>query len=119
MGSWTKQMGFPVISVRDITQEESGSIFTLSQQKFSPNPASRLSFAGANWQVPLSFSKRSSSPNEGFHKVLMDQEVMTVRLEHRSADWVKVIYIHRVLAAISLNYSDPSDTFSLNTFFKD
>ncbi|XP_037078084.1 puromycin-sensitive aminopeptidase-like [Pollicipes pollicipes] len=87
MSSWTRQTGYPVVSVAE-RQEGNARVITASQRRCladgKPDADDQM------WMVPLSFSS-SKSPSETIHKVILDTKSTEVRLENIApADWVKV-----------------------------
>ncbi|XP_046659626.1 LOW QUALITY PROTEIN: puromycin-sensitive aminopeptidase-like [Homalodisca vitripennis] len=90
MTTWTKQMGFPVITVEKATQEGDARVFTLSQAKFCADPRDAQKENESLWLVPISFSK-AGAPDTACHTVMMRERQMTVRVEGVAPkDWVKL-----------------------------
>ncbi|CAM1326966.1 NPEPPS (predicted), partial [Pycnogonum litorale] len=87
MNTWTKQVGFPMLSVT--SRHDGGkTILTISQKKFS--------FAGSNkadktrWMVPVSFSCQSD-PSSIRKQILLSDEKVDVEFDGVSPDhWIKL-----------------------------
>ncbi|XP_044168747.1 puromycin-sensitive aminopeptidase-like isoform X1 [Acropora millepora] len=86
METWTKQMGFPVLSV---TAEQKGDCreVTISQSKFFADGVSQGSY---HWQVPVNISS-SANPGKSVASTLMDQSSCTITLKDVQPDqWIKL-----------------------------
>lgn len=87
MSTWTKQMGFPVLTV---TAEQQGTsrVLKISQSKFNANGP--LEGDTSSWMVPISIAT-SANPSEAVQKVVLDKQSITVTLENVKPDqWVKL-----------------------------
>jgi len=88
MGTWTKQMGFPLIRVLASRQEGNNRVIELSQEKFSTNPLKK--YEGYQWMIPLTFCS-SSNPTKVIHSTLMDNKNMTIVIPNvKENEWVKL-----------------------------
>ncbi|XP_064113032.1 LOW QUALITY PROTEIN: puromycin-sensitive aminopeptidase-like [Macrobrachium nipponense] len=86
MSTWTKQTGFPMISVTS-HQDGDNRVLTLTQQRFLADGS-----VGDNsqWMVPISISTEKN-PSKPIHEVLLDGKSTQVVLEGVSSDsWVKL-----------------------------
>ncbi|XP_078355734.1 puromycin-sensitive aminopeptidase-like, partial [Oculina patagonica] len=86
MDTWTKQMGFPVLSV---TAEQKGKSFqlTISQRKFSADGATKDS---SQWKVPIAVCT-SASPTQPVVETLLEKDSCTVVVNGVGKDqWIKV-----------------------------
>uniref|UniRef100_A0A1B6C9L0 Aminopeptidase n=1 Tax=Clastoptera arizonana TaxID=38151 RepID=A0A1B6C9L0_9HEMI len=86
MGTWTKQMGYPVISVK-----RQGSKIIISQTRFlsdkdaSYNPSS--SVYGYKWDVPISYFTSQNSTESNAWLMLEDE---SVSVDIGGATWIKL-----------------------------
>lgn len=86
METWTKQMGFPVLSVSAEQKADSREV-TISQDKFFADGVSQGSY---HWQVPVSVSS-SENPKETIASTLLDQKSCTLTLNGVKPDqWIKL-----------------------------
>ncbi|XP_020615245.1 puromycin-sensitive aminopeptidase-like protein [Orbicella faveolata] len=89
METWTKQMGFPVLSVTAEQKGDSREV-TITQNKFFADGVSQGSY---HWQVPVSISS-SANPLESVASTLLDQTSCTVTVSGVEPDqWVKVCFL--------------------------
>ncbi|XP_054285541.1 puromycin-sensitive aminopeptidase-like [Macrosteles quadrilineatus] len=89
MSTWTKQMGFPVISVEVVGQEGNSRTFKVSQVKFRADP-NQAQPDNSLWLVPISFAK-SNSPSESCFTTILREKELTVTLQDVfPTDWVKL-----------------------------
>ena len=85
MTTWTKQMGFPVISVKS-RQEGSDRIITLSQSKFVSGK--EMDVSSYFWQIPISIMQGGS---KHITLILMDQKTMNITIPNVKPDeWIKL-----------------------------
>lgn len=87
MTTWTKQMGFPVISV---SSEQNGSkrVLKLSQTKFTANGVDTKE--EVTWMVPITIST-SKKPNETVVTEVMKGKEMTIEIDDiTESDWIKI-----------------------------
>jgi puromycin-sensitive aminopeptidase len=85
MTTWTKQMGFPVISVKS-RQDGPDRILTLSQSKFVSG--GNMDVSSYFWQIPVSILQGGSNH---VTKILMDQQTMTITIPNVKPDeWIKL-----------------------------
>lgn len=104
MDTFTKQMGFPIVSVTDISINESGEkTLTLKQEKFWADPkqyAAEHSTSNYNykWIIPLTCCKESN-PSEVCALELFDglkSDTMKITVPGVSKhDWVKVKFYEK------------------------
>ncbi|OXA64356.1 Puromycin-sensitive aminopeptidase [Folsomia candida] len=91
MGTWTKQMGFPLIRVQS---EQNGDtrVMRLTQEKYwaDPNLKNSKEHNDYSWMVPVAFCS-ASDPNTPICQTLMEEKMVTVELPGiRSDEWVKL-----------------------------
>jgi puromycin-sensitive aminopeptidase len=85
METWTRQMGFPLVSIRS-RQEGTDRILTLSQTKF--NASGERDRSGALWAIPISISWPAT--NQPL-RIILDQPAMDLRLPGvLPGDWIKL-----------------------------
>uniref|UniRef100_A0A4W6DVB5 Puromycin-sensitive aminopeptidase n=1 Tax=Lates calcarifer TaxID=8187 RepID=A0A4W6DVB5_LATCA len=88
MGSWTKQMGFPIIVV-DQEQVSDDRILKLSQKKFCASGPHNGEDC-PSWMVPISICT-SEDPKCTMLKVLLDRPETTITLSGVGPDqWIKI-----------------------------
>lgn len=100
MRTWTRQMGFPLISVSDVKQEGNSKCLTVRQKKFWADPrlAECNNAEEYSWLVPLTFSS-SAEPGTSIHEFLLDTESAEIRIQNVDPNcWIKV----KTLTAIFL-----------------
>nr|XP_058942473.1 puromycin-sensitive aminopeptidase-like [Pocillopora verrucosa] len=86
METWTKQMGYPVLSVTAEQKGDSREV-TITQDKFFADGVSQGSY---HWQVPVSISS-SANPRESVASTLLDQKSCTLTVSGvKSDEWVKL-----------------------------
>ncbi|KAL5489625.1 hypothetical protein EMCRGX_G018741 [Ephydatia muelleri] len=84
MGTWTVQMGFPVLTIED-KQEGSNRVLTVSQEKFCAD-GNIAGFESAQWMVPITVATRNSSNALTF---VLDKKTTSVVVENVSPeDWI-------------------------------
>jgi len=87
MTTWTKQMGFPVLSVSE-KKDGTNRTLTISQRKFCADGDSTGDVS--LWMVPVSVST-ASSPEKAVHKFVLDSKDITVTIENVDPnDWLKI-----------------------------
>ena len=74
MTTWTKQMGFPMLTVEVIERKDDSISLSVSQSKFSADGVDEPKGAESHWLVPISFAT-ADSPTTSRDKVI-DQGVM-------------------------------------------
>jgi puromycin-sensitive aminopeptidase len=93
MSTFTKQMGFPLVTVAAVEQIGLTRVFTLKQQKFWADPKLHAKKCDQKWVIPLSFSK-GSDPGKVAHDELFDgtlsDEIKVVIPNVGADEWVKV-----------------------------
>ncbi|XP_068751951.1 puromycin-sensitive aminopeptidase-like [Montipora capricornis] len=86
METWTKQMGFPVLSVSAEQKGDSREV-TISQSKFFADGASQGSY---HWQVPVGISS-AVNPSGSVANTLMNQTSCTITVNNvRPDQWIKL-----------------------------
>lgn len=88
MSKWTRQMGYPVISVRSEQIGKDRKLY-LKQSQFwaDGSPGSGESLL---WMVPIEFTS-AKSPTEVIHEVLLDKELAEVTLTGTAEnEWIKL-----------------------------
>jgi len=86
MSTWTKQTGFPIVTV---SSEQVGNDrrLHLAQMRFFSNGSEG---DDTLWQIPLSMST-SASPNKAVHSYLMKDRTAEVTIKNVApGDWVKL-----------------------------
>ncbi|RWS23543.1 Puromycin-sensitive aminopeptidase-like protein, partial [Leptotrombidium deliense] len=89
MSTWTKQKGFPVISVNS-RQEGNNRILTLSQEKFCSNGKLSEEDKQVLWMVPISISTQSDPSKEAFKVLLDSKSTETVLTGVSPNEWIKL-----------------------------
>ncbi|XP_068751963.1 puromycin-sensitive aminopeptidase-like [Montipora capricornis] len=86
MDTWTKQMGYPVLSV---TAEQKGESFelTISQRKFSADGSSEDSF---QWKVPIAVSTRARPAEPAAETLLEEKSSVLVVGGVGQDEWIKL-----------------------------
>lgn len=88
MNTWTKQMGFPLICVKE-EQQGDDRVLTLTQRKFCAD-GSYTDDNGPFWMIPVAIST-SEAPGSARMTLLMDVGVKTAELKNvKSEQWVKL-----------------------------
>ncbi|PFX27024.1 Puromycin-sensitive aminopeptidase [Stylophora pistillata] len=86
METWTKQMGYPVLSVTAEQKGDSREV-AITQDKFFADGVSQGSY---HWQVPVSVSS-SANPRESVASTLLDQKSCALTVSGVKPDqWVKL-----------------------------
>jgi len=87
MSSWTKQTGFPMISVTS-HQDGANRVLKLRQKRFLADGSECDS---SHWMVPISFSTSQGGPEQRIKEILMDTQDMQVVLDNVPENaWVKL-----------------------------
>ncbi|XP_075224213.1 puromycin-sensitive aminopeptidase isoform X2 [Lycorma delicatula] len=96
MSTWTRQMGFPMVTVENSVQEGNSRVLTISQSKFYAagnkikNGNSGDGQDGALWMVPIMFIK-SGDPKKECHSAVLQERSMRVTIDNIKPDeWVKL-----------------------------
>lgn len=92
MTSWTRQMGFPLITVEEKTLEGAQRALILSQQRFLADGGAEVADGEQPplWQVPIGVTI-SDSPAVTTHRFMLDQRNDSLILEGvPPGHWVKV-----------------------------
>ncbi|RWS20189.1 puromycin-sensitive aminopeptidase-like protein, partial [Leptotrombidium deliense] len=89
MTTWTKQKGFPVVTVSS-RQEGNNRVLTLSQEKFCSNGKYTPMDKKSQWMIPVVI-RTQSNPNEDALRLLLESKSTEVVLENVPInDWVKL-----------------------------
>lgn len=89
MTGWTKQMGYPVITVTANQDGDSRRVLQLSQQRFLADGTKDE--AGSMWMVPVEITT-SRCPTQAVHTFVLDAMSTQVVLDDiRPDEWFKVI----------------------------
>lgn len=87
MSSWTKQTGFPMLSVTS-HQDGANRVLKINQQRFL---ADGTVCDSSHWMVPISFATSQAGPTQRVKEVLMDTQEMQVVLDNVPENaWVKI-----------------------------
>merc|ERR1712168_196995 len=90
MTTWTKQMGFPMLTVEVIDRKDDSLSLSISQSKFSADGVEQAKAAESHWLVPISFATQAA-PTESRDKTLMESKSCQVTLTGVDASqWVKL-----------------------------
>ncbi|KAK2165380.1 hypothetical protein LSH36_51g04005 [Paralvinella palmiformis] len=87
MSTWTKQMGFPVLTV---TQKVEGQkrILTIKQKKFCADGSAQGT--ESLWEVPIGICT-ASSPQKSVHRFVLNEKEATVTIDNiKPNDWIKI-----------------------------
>jgi len=88
MSTWTKQMGFPVIHVKESKQEGDKRTLIVSQEKFCGDPNDKTD--KSLWMVPLTFSIKGRA-DEVCHEIMLEAQTTEIVIPNVGPnDWVKV-----------------------------
>jgi puromycin-sensitive aminopeptidase len=86
METWTKQMGYPVLTV-DTKQDGNKRQVTISQKKFCAD-GNIKGYEDRLWKVPVTIA---TERNPQAYKFVLDQPSMTIALDDINSDeWIKV-----------------------------
>ncbi|KAG7220249.1 hypothetical protein INR49_018305 [Caranx melampygus] len=111
MGSWTKQMGFPIIVV-DQEQQGDDRILKLSQKKFCASGPHNGEDC-PSWMVPISICT-SEDPKCTKLNVLLDRPETTVTVSGVASDqWIKLVHVGESAAGIRDLSLQPVDRLGL------
>lgn len=90
MTTWTKQMGFPMLTVEVIERKEDSLSLSISQSKFSADGVDEPKGAESHWLVPIAFAT-AAAPDTSRDKTLMETKSCQVSLAGVDASqWVKL-----------------------------
>jgi len=90
MTTWTKQMGFPMLSVDVVERKEDSLSLKVSQSKFSADGADEPKGAESHWLVPISFAS-ADAPEQSRDKTLLETKSCQVTLSGvNPSQWVKL-----------------------------
>ncbi|XP_073968531.1 puromycin-sensitive aminopeptidase [Rhodnius prolixus] len=88
MSTWTKQMGFPVISVISSEQEGDTRVLEVEQEKFCADAKNKGD--PTLWMVPLTFSVKGHA-DEVAHSVMLEGKLARVTVPNvEEGAWVKL-----------------------------
>ena len=90
MELWTKQTGYPYITVSSNINEKNETVLTLTQQRFFSNGSKPTPEENFMWKVPITIITAKSYPN--IHKeILLEKVTDTVNLGVLAdSDWIKL-----------------------------
>ncbi len=85
MGTWTSQMGFPMVSVLSTRQEGDETVLVVAQEKFC---SSRSTKSNAKWCVPIKVltSEAGAAPQS----FLLEEDKAELRVANKNKGWVKL-----------------------------
>lgn len=90
MESWTKQMGFPVISASSSCLSEGSVTLKLTQRKFSARQKSTISGERTSWSIPLIVSTPKSA-HASACRALMEKDADEVNVpDVPKGGWIKL-----------------------------
>jgi len=90
MTTWTKQMGFPMLTVEVIERKDDSISLSVSQSKFSADGVDEPKGAESHWLVPISFAT-SEAPSTSRDKTLLESKSCQVTLNGvNPTQWVKL-----------------------------
>ncbi|CAF3668954.1 unnamed protein product [Rotaria socialis] len=89
MSSWTRQMGYPLLTVTE-EQTDKNRVIKIKQQRFIADGS--VDEEKLQWKIPITvFTK--SNPKQIAQQVLMDDPEITIKLDNISEnDWIKLNY---------------------------
>ncbi|CAJ0564651.1 unnamed protein product, partial [Mesorhabditis spiculigera] len=87
MSGWTSQMGFPVVSVNQLTQENGKRVLAFEQKRFLADGSEDR--AASLWKVPITLS-RSGQPDEPFHRFVLSEKRQEETVTIPDLEWLKV-----------------------------
>ncbi|XP_050428008.1 glutamyl aminopeptidase-like isoform X3 [Adelges cooleyi] len=100
MDTWTRQAGFPVVSV-----VRNGTKLSLTQQRFLADPnaeySSDVSLYKYKWEIPITYI---TSNDKIVHKVWLTKDQNTINIDISNAEWIK--FNHRQVGYYMVNYSE-------------
>jgi len=90
MELWTKQTGYPYVTVRIHLNEKNETILDISQKRFFSNGSQPLAEEDYMWKVPISIITKSSYPNV-HTQILLEKKEDQVNLGILpETDWIKL-----------------------------
>lgn len=89
MSTWTKQKGFPVISVSTISSSESSRLIKLTQEKYSLTGKLTNEEKNSLWSIPLTAVSKMSN-GKLVIDTLFDTREKELTLNIKSNEWVKL-----------------------------
>ena len=128
MASWTKQKGFPLISVEQ-KQEGTNRVLSLSQSKFAANGKVADSEKDLTWMVPITVITASSPDTVVLTPLLSNRTSEVIVPDVVTSDWIKLnqdsvgVYrvqyspemLHDLLPAVESKVLQPIDRLTLHT----
>ncbi|KAK0091458.1 hypothetical protein PV326_003204 [Microctonus aethiopoides] len=99
MDTWTRQMGFPVVSVK-----RNGSNFTLTQKRFLLDPEAQYDASeseyGYKWIIPITYvTEKNSTPT----LIWFDKDATKLEIKlNEPVDWIK--FNHNQVGYYRVNY---------------
>ena len=90
MELWTKQVGYPCITVSSNINDKNETVLTLTQQRFFSNGSKPTQEESFLWKIPITVTTAKSYPN--IHKeILLEKPTDTLNLGVLAdSDWIKL-----------------------------
>lgn len=89
MNSWTRQMGFPLVTVEQRRLEGERRELLLKQRRYLAD--GQPDNSGSLWEIPIGIAK-GTSPNEVSNKILFRDANGSFTLDGiKSDEWIKVL----------------------------
>nr|XP_018910157.1 PREDICTED: puromycin-sensitive aminopeptidase-like [Bemisia tabaci]XP_018910165.1 PREDICTED: puromycin-sensitive aminopeptidase-like [Bemisia tabaci]XP_018910174.1 PREDICTED: puromycin-sensitive aminopeptidase-like [Bemisia tabaci] len=88
MTTWTKQMGFPLLTIESSRQLDDSRELVISQAKFGGD--GKATECNSLWLVPLSFCKSSSPQEACFATVLKERRATIIVPNVKPDEWLKL-----------------------------
>ncbi|CAF1586185.1 unnamed protein product [Adineta ricciae] len=90
MSLWTRQIGYPFVTVTEKQQSNNTRILQLTQKRFIIDGS--IDHKNLQWKIPITFVTKLN-PTSIVKKILMDKPEITITLENISEDdWIKLNY---------------------------
>jgi puromycin-sensitive aminopeptidase len=90
MELWTKQTGYPYITVTSRVNEKNETVLSLSQKRFFSNGSQPVAEEDYMWKVPISIVTKTSYPNV-HTQILLEKRQDEVNLGVLpETDWIKL-----------------------------
>ena len=92
MSTWTKQKGFPLITVSESQRSDGKAYLTLAQKKFSANSTISVLERRIRWEIPVTFITETSPSGETDElKQMFTERFRPVEVPIKSRDeWIKL-----------------------------
>jgi puromycin-sensitive aminopeptidase len=93
MSTWTKQMGFPLITVNKVTQVGDEKVLSLSYDKYWSCPKLKAKGSDFKWIIPLTVRKQSDPTGVATFSLVDEepQKEFEVRVPASEKEWIKVL----------------------------